>query len=166
MGSGAPLGRRAELLCRELGERAIDAGFRVATGGLGGVMRAVSHGAHRAQRYREGDVVGVLPGAEGARANPYVDIAIPTGLGMARNVLVVSMADVVVAVAGSSGTLSEMAFAWQLGKPLIALAPAGGWAAELAGRRLDERRPDRVLRADSPEQAVRLALEATTGTRG
>ena len=86
----------AEIVGRALAE----GGGTLVCGGRGGVMEAASRGAHTAAGYREGDVVGILPGADPSTANPYVDIAIPTNLGIARNVLVVSMADAVIAVAG------------------------------------------------------------------
>jgi uncharacterized protein (TIGR00725 family) len=141
-----------------LGRLAVDAGFRIATGGRDGVMAAVSEGAHQSAAYTEGTVVAVLPTYRLDDANPWVDIAIPTGTGIARNVLLMSMADVVVCVRGGSGTLSEVALAWQLGKPIIALASSGGWAERLAGEALDERRDDRIHRAMTPEQAVALAI--------
>ena len=122
-GSAAPPLRA---LAREIGRLLVERGFRVVTGGLGGVMEAASEGARSAVAYREGDVIGILPGAEAEQANPFVDVVIPSGLGIARNALVVSTADAVVAVGGGSGTLSEIAMAWQLGKPVIALA-VGGW---------------------------------------
>lgn len=159
VGQGSALRDDVAAMVRELGRRAVAAGFRVATGGLGGVMTEVSRGAREADSYREGDVIGVLPTYDASTANAYVDVAVPTGIGIARNVVLVAMADVVVAVAGGSGTLSEIAFAWQLGKPVIALRPSGGWAAKLAGRAIDERRPDVVEVADDAETAVRIAVE-------
>jgi len=159
IGQGSPLDDERTTLCRELGRRAVEAGFRVATGGLGGVMAAVSQGAHEADAYQEGDVIGVLPTYDASTANPHVDVAIPTGIGIARNIVLVSMADVVIAVAGGSGTLSEIAFAWQLKKPVIALRPSGGWSEQLAGQALDDRRPDVVEAADGAEDAIRIALE-------
>ena len=142
---------------REIGRRAVDAGFRVLTGGMDGVMEAASRGARESASWTEGTVVGVLPGADADAANPWVDVVIPTGIGYARNAIVAGSADVVVAVSGSSGTLSEMAFAWQAGKPVIAVAGTGGWAARLAGERIDDRWPDPVRQANSAGQAVRLA---------
>lgn len=159
IGNGTPISQATERLCRELGHKAIDAGFRIACGGLGGVMNAVCRGAHESDQHREGDVVGILPGYDARAANEHVDIAIPTGMSWARNVLVVAMADVVVAVGGGSGTLSEMAYAWQLGKPIVALAAVDGWAARLADERLDDRRTDTIARAASPEEAISKALE-------
>ena len=87
-----------------------------------------------------------------------MDVVIPTGVGLARNLLVVSAADVVVAVGGGSGTLSEIALAWQLGRPIIALSSCEGWAARMVGERLDERRADEVLEGASVEEVIRLAV--------
>ncbi len=140
-----------------LGKGLVDAGFRVVTGGLGGIMLAASRGARSSTAWTEGTVVGVLPQYAAGAANPFVDIAVPTGLGQARNVVVVAMADVVVAVDGGAGTLSEMAHAWQLGKPIVALDLGDGWSSRLAGEALDDRRGDVIHRAASVVQAVELA---------
>lgn len=86
-------------------------------GGLGGVMENASQGARDAG----GLTVGILPGFDITDANPYIDIAIPTGLSHARNVLVVRSCMAVIAVEGSYGTLSEIAIALKLGKPVIGL---------------------------------------------
>lgn len=166
IGAGGALSVEKETLCLELGRRAVEAGFRVASGGLGGVMAAVSRGAHRATGYREGDVIGVLPSYDADSANPDVDIAIPSGMGYARNVVLVSMADVVVAVDGGAGTLSELAMAWQLGKPVIAITGVGGWSSELAGKALDPRRDDIIEAAANAEEAVSTALRLTLPARG
>ena len=93
-------------------------GFVVVNGGLGGVMEAAARGA----REGGGIVIGLLPGDDRADANPHLTVAIPTGLGQARNALVVSAADAVVAVGGSWGTLSEIALARRAGKPVVCLA--------------------------------------------
>ena len=151
----------AELLAaaEAIGAGLVDAGLRVATGGLGGVMEAASRGARQAQGWEEGRVIGVLPGLRADSANPYVDIVMPTGMAYARNVLLVAMADVVVALGGGAGTLSEVAMAWQHQKPIVALDLGEGWSARLAGERLDGRREDRVHRATSAEVVVAKALE-------
>lgn len=155
-------GTESERLAEEVGRRAIDAGFRLVTGGLGGVMAAASQGARSAEHYREGDVIGLLPGPDPAAANEWVDVAIATGLGEARN-LVVANSDVVVAIGGGAGTLSEIAFAWMRRRPVIALG-ATGWSAELADRPLDAHtdhgapEPARIYRARDPAHAIELAL--------
>lgn len=90
-------------------------------GGLGGVMAAACRGA----RAGGGITVGLLPGIDRADANRWVDVAIPTGLGEARNVLVVRAADAVVAVGGAFGTLSEIALALKTGTPVVGLRTWG-----------------------------------------
>ena len=144
---------------RELGRLLIDAGFRVMTGGLCGVMEAASRGAHESACYREGDTIGLLPQGDPGEANPWVDIVLPTGMGHARNSLVAS-GDARVAVGGGAGTLSEIAFAWMFKRPVIAL-DAPGWSREMGGRTLDHRRrPDgRVLTAASPAEVVAVLQE-------
>lgn len=82
--------------------------------------------------------MGVVPSYRHDEANRFVDIVIPSGLQVGRNLLVVSTADVVVAVGGGAGTLSEIALAWQLRRPVVAFGD-GGWAGRLAGERLDHR---------------------------
>jgi uncharacterized protein (TIGR00725 family) len=104
-------------------------------------MEAACRGAKEAG----GTTVGVLPGLDRAEANPYVDVALTTGLGEARNALVARSADALVAVAGGYGTLSEIALALKAGKPVIGL---GSWAVE------------GVRPADSPEEGVAAALAA------
>ena len=104
---------QAEAVGRALAE----AGATVVCGGLGGVMEAVCRGAKSAA----GVTVGILPGDERSAANQWVDLAVATGLGEARNVLVVRAADAVIAVGGGYGTLSEIALALKAGKPVVGL---------------------------------------------
>lgn len=142
-----------------LGRALIDAGFRVVSGGLTGVMEAASRGAHQSARYQSGDVIGVIPTYDAATANRFVDIPICTGMQHARNHIVVATGDVVFAIAGRSGTLSEVALAWTLGKPVIAVGEGEGWARELAGRAIDDRRNDTVHGPLPPAEAVVYATE-------
>ncbi len=86
-------------------------------GGLSGAMKAVSQGFKQGG----GTTIGILPGYDKGEANEYVDMVIPTGMGLARNVLVVKTADVVVALPGQAGTLSEIAYCLQFGIPVISL---------------------------------------------
>lgn len=146
-------------LAAELGEACVDRGWRIVCGGLGGVMQAVGEGARRSARATGGDVVGLLPTLDPSTANPFVDVAIPTGLQHGRNVLVVSSGDVVVALGGGAGTLSELALAWQMDKPIVALTGEPGWAKTLAGQALDHRRSDRIHEAATVEEAVERVAE-------
>ena len=128
--------RVAEAVGRALAE----AGAVVVCGGLGGVMEAACRGAKAAG----GTTVGILPGASRADANDYVDVALATGLGEARNALVVRAVDALVAVGGEYGTLSEIALALKAGKPVVGL---GTW--EIGG----------VESVPDPREAARRALE-------
>lgn len=98
-----------------LGKEIANRGFVVVCGGRGGVMEAVCKGA----KEEGGLTVGILPSYEGEEANPYVDIRIRTGMSWNRNPLVVASGDVVVAIGGNWGTLSEIAYALILKKPII-----------------------------------------------
>lgn len=116
-------------------------GAALVTGGRGGVMAAASRGCNMAG----GIVIAVTPGTGMDECNEHAHYVIPTGLGWARNVITGIAGDVVVAVGGASGTLSEIAFAWMYSRPILALSGAGGWARDVAGRTLDHRRDDTVI---------------------
>jgi hypothetical protein len=137
----------AEAVGRELAKR----GAVVLCGGLGGVMEAVCRGV-----VAEGGLtVGILPGDNPQEANPYVKIPIATGLGYARNVIIVKSAQAVIAVGGSYGTLSEIAFAFQNGLPVIGL---NTWTiAEPGGKE------NPIIMAQEPVEAVDKALAAVRG---
>lgn len=149
---------------RALGAGLLTAGFRIVTGGLGGVMEAVSFGARHSPHWREGLIIGVIPSYRTSDANPWCDIVIPTGMQLARNILVVSTADVVVAVGGGAGTLSEIALASQLGKPIVALG-AHGWAGRVAGERVDHRSASPIRGCQSVEEAVTACVALTASVR-
>ncbi len=104
-------------MARKVGEGIAKAGAILVCGGLGGVMEAACRGAYEAG----GQTVGILPGPDRAQANPYVTVPIVTDLGHARNILIVRSSNVLVAVSGGYGTLSEIGIALKLGKPLIGL---------------------------------------------
>jgi hypothetical protein len=110
---GARLLAEAEAVGAELAAR----GAVVVCGGLGGVMEAASRGARAAG----GTTVGILPGLDRADGNRHLEVAIPTGLGEARNALVVRAADAVIAVGGGFGTLAEIALALKAGKPVVGI---------------------------------------------
>jgi len=155
-----PRGSKKRRLALELGQRLVDSGFRVVTGGLGGVMEAASKGARSSRKYRPGDVVGILPSLDPSTANPYVDVVLPTGLDMGRNLLV-AQASALVAIGGGAGTLSEIAFAWMLKRLIVALR-VDGWSGRLADQRVDGRirykgiPDDRVYGADTALEAAAL----------
>jgi uncharacterized protein (TIGR00725 family) len=128
-----------EAVAEEVGRLLARRGAVVVCGGLGGVMEAACRGA----RGEGGTTVGILPGPDRGAANPHVSVAVPTGLGEARNALVVRAADAIIAVGGAYGTLSEIALALKAGKPVIGL---GTW--EIEG----------VERAVGAEAAVDTAL--------
>jgi uncharacterized protein (TIGR00725 family) len=117
-------------------------------GGLGGVMEAACRGAKRAG----GVTVGIVPSLNPEEANPYVDIPITTGFGKARNALVVSCSDVIIAIDGRAGTLSEMGLALSYGKPVVIVKDTGGMVNSI-GKELGQR----VYSADV-ENAVKVAL--------
>lgn len=132
----------AEAVGRELGER----GAVLVCGGLGGVMEAACRGA----KVAGGTTLGILPGTDRDAANKWVDIAIATGLGEARNTLVVRAADALVAVGGEFGTLSEIAFALKTGVRVVGL---GTWELAKSGAAVEA-----FPRAGSAAEAVELAL--------
>jgi uncharacterized protein (TIGR00725 family) len=136
--------RDAEAVGRGIAE----GGAVLVCGGLTGVMEAASKGATEAG----GTVIAVLPTLSPADANPYVTYAIATGTGHARNLAVVASGDAVIAVGGEWGTLSEIAYARKLGRPVVAIQ---SWTLRnRAGTDLG------IVEADSPEDAVRSALSA------
>lgn len=147
-------------MTRELGALLMERGCRIVTGGLGGVMAEVSRGARQSSAWREGQIVGIIPGYDRGAANPYVDVVIASGAGIARNVMVVASASAVIAVGGGAGTLSEIALAWQLGKPIVGLTAIEGWGSKLVGEQLDHRHDARIMPASSAREAVELALTA------
>jgi uncharacterized protein (TIGR00725 family) len=136
IGSGAEHEARAEEVGRLLAER----GCKVVTGGLGEVMAAAARGAKEAG----GTTIGILPGTSRRDASEWIDHAVATGLGHMRNFAVASSGDAVIAIGGAWGTLSEIAFAKILGRPIVILEP--GLQVEGADR------------AATPEEAVELAI--------
>lgn len=133
----------AEAVGRELARR----GAILVCGGRGGVMEAACRGA----KSGGGQTVGILPGTHRREANPYVDIPIVTGLGEARNLIIVRSADAVIAVGGEYGTLSEIAFALKSGVPVVGL---GTWELSKGDRQVEV-----IVRATSPVEAVERAIE-------
>jgi uncharacterized protein (TIGR00725 family) len=153
-------GSRIDKVAESVGRRIVGAGYRLLTGGLGGVMEAASRGGRSSERWTEGMILGIVPGSDPGVANSYVDIAIPTALDHGRN-LIVAQADAIVAIGGGAGTLSEIALAW-MHKRLIIGVRCGGWSERLAGERVDHRirypyiHEDCVYGADNADEVERL----------
>jgi len=133
-------------LAETVGELLAQQGVTVICGGLGGVMEAVCRGA----KSKGGLTVGILPGQDPSTANPWVDIPVVTGIGEARNVAVVKSAQAVIAIGGSYGTLSEIAYALKSGIPVIGL---NTWSLSRNGR--DD---DSIIRVQSATEAVDKAI--------
>lgn len=151
IGDGDPRGPDANRIlewAEEIGQQLARGGATVITGGLGGVMRAASRGALGAG----GETIGFLPGADASEANEFVRTPIATGLGVMRNLVVVTSADAVVAVGGRHGTLSEIGLALRMGRHVVALS---SWRVE-SDHRLGG---PRVHRVQDPRDAAGLALQ-------
>ncbi|HID27098.1 MAG TPA: TIGR00725 family protein [Methanosarcinales archaeon] len=140
IGAGTCSDTLAEV-AQEIGYNIAKRGAILVCGGLGGVMEAAAHGAKLAG----GTTIGILPGYNKEDANPYVDIVIVTGISHARNVLVVRSSDAIIAMKGSYGTLSEIAFALKMEKPIITIK--GYWNL------------DGMIIAENPRAAVDLAFK-------
>ncbi len=138
-GAGA-CSREVAALARKTGLLLAQNGAILICGGLGGVMAAAAQGA----KEDGGLTIGILPGTDREAANPFIDIPLATGLGHARNAIIVRASQAVIALPGEAGTLSEVALGLKMGRPVVGLA---AWR-EIHG----------VLKADSPDEAVRLVL--------
>lgn len=147
-----------------IGKALVDNGYRVQTGGYGGVMSAAMRGARASENYKEGDTIAILPSFDAEWASEYADIVIPTGIDMLRNAIVAN-ADAVIGVGGGAGTLCEYAFSWSLKRLIIAFENSMGWSEKLAGTRIVEepRYPDipedKIFAVTTPEQAIEILKE-------
>jgi uncharacterized protein (TIGR00725 family) len=151
VGSGSCTeGSEAWVLAEEVGRRLAKAGATVVCGGLGGVMEAAARGAAEAG----GTAIGIVPGRSIDEANPHCTHVVATDIGHARNLAVVASGEVVIAVGGEWGTLSEIGFARTIGRTVIALS---SWTLKGAGAM--ESAPG-VVHASTAEKAVATALDA------
>jgi uncharacterized protein (TIGR00725 family) len=139
VGSGHVTGELYEQ-AREFGRLVAGSGGVIVCGGLSGVMEAAARGATEAG----GVSIGILPAEDRKKANPYLSYSIATGTGHARNLAVVCSGDVVVAIGGEYGTLSEIGLARKVGRPVVAL---GSWDL-----------PGHVVVAAAPEEAIEAAF--------
>lgn len=136
------------MLAERLGQLIAERGWHLVCGGGGGVMEAASRGASLAG----GTVLGILPGNNNREGNRWLTIAVATGIGEARNAVIARTSDAVIAVGGEYGTLSEIALAAKMGKPVFGLQT---WKLTPPGRGLS-----RIIQADSPEDAVHKIRQA------
>lgn len=150
-GSDCRPGDRAYALAEEVGRLLARRGALLVCGGLSGVMEAACKGA----RAEGGMTIGILPGDNRRDANPYVSIAIPSGMGVARNALVVKSGQAVIAIDGAYGTLSEIAIALAEKIPVVGLDT---WGLSLNGTPVEP-----VIVAADPQDAVEKAVQAAQG---
>jgi len=141
-------------MTEKLGRLLIDNEYRILCGGLGGVMTFICKGAQESSNYKEGMTVGIVPSLDASSTNPYIDVKIATGMSFSRNQVIIASADVVVSIGGGAGTLSELAFAWQMNKKIIALSPSGGWSEKLVGKKLNDKRTDEIFNAKNEEEVI------------
>ena len=161
-----PVPPKALRMAEDVGRLIAERKGIVVTGGLSGVMEAVSRGAKGAG----GLVIGILPGFDKGDANEFVDIAITTGMGWMRNTLTVRAADAVIMISGGIGTLNELTVAYEL-KPTVILEGTGGWSSRIRdvaydGKHLEEAKIAELHFAQTPEQAVELAFSLAARDHG
>ncbi len=145
IGAGACTDEQAQL-AEEVGRLLAENGVVLVCGGRGGVMEAACRGAQEGG----GIAIGLLPGSDVSDGNPFLTVALPTGLGHARNALVALAGSSVISIGGGSGTLSEIGLALKAGRRVITLK---SWSMK------DYRdEPAPVIAAETPAEAVALAL--------
>jgi len=146
---GSECTEEEKILARETGKEIARRGGVVICGGGSGVMEAVSEGA----RGEGGNVLGILPGSDHRQGNRHLSFAVATGLGEARNAIIARTADAVIAIGGEYGTLSEIALALKMGKPVIGIK---SWVLQ-APHRISGRA---IIEAGSADEAVTIAFNA------
>ena len=147
-------------IAEEMGRLIAINGYSLITGGMTGVMQAACRGASLADPKPENSkIIGILPNFEKNSGNEFLDISIPTGIGWARNQTVVLSSDIIIAIGGGAGTLSEIAFSWAYKKPILAFEDIEGWSAQLCGAKLDNRRNDSIIRVSAPSEAIEIVNE-------
>lgn len=125
----------------QTGVQIAEYGFGLVCGGMGGVMEQAARGC----RQKGGLTVGILPGEDFSLANPYLDVIIPTGMNIARNILIVRSALGIIAIDGKYGTLSELAYALQMHKPIVGIKT---WDVS-----------EKIIRVQSPKQAMETLIQ-------
>lgn len=151
IGSAKKVSKDIEQMAEEIGRGIAKNGAVLISGGRSGVMEASCRGAKK----EKGLVIGILP-KNREQANQYVDISIVTGMGDARNVLLVNSADIIFSICGGVGTLSEIALALKADKKVISLKQSGGVSRLLAGRLIDGKK---IISVDSVKEALKIAFD-------
>ena len=141
LGGNSAVSDEALTQAESLGRAIVDNGWLLCTGGRSGIMEAASIGAKKSDSWTGHQIIGILPNENHGGGNQSLDIELPSGLGLARNALVVRFCDVCVALSGGAGTLSEIALAWQFERPVAVMSNSGGWSERLSGMALDHRQP-------------------------
>ena len=144
----------------ELSYHLVEAGCRIVTGGMGSLQKTAHKGAKSSPSASDCDTIAILPGFDPGPALDHADVVIPTGLDLYRNIIVAN-SDVVISIGGGAGTLSELAFAWQLNRSIITIG-SEGWSSQLAGTTLDSRRSQDTLidcTNSTMEEVVKTVLE-------
>src|SRR5690606_24253162 len=148
-------------MAEEVGEEIARAGAVLVCGGLGGVMESACKGA----KENHGLTIGIIPQEEFRYANQYCDVVICTGIGYARDFIVASSADGIIAVGGGVGTLSEMSVGYMSKKPIVVVAGSGGGADLYGGKFLDERNRVPIIIASDAREAVGAILSANNNDK-
>lgn len=140
----------------KLGKLLSEREINLVTGGKLGIMEAVLKGVKNGTSENKPITIGIIQDEAKSKGNAYCDIIIPTGMGTARNKVLVNTSDIIIAIAGGAGTLSEIAFAWQMNKPIIAYTGFDGWAKQLAGTKIDHLSKYPLYSAESISEIMEL----------
>ena len=135
---GRDIDEDVQKLVEDISRMLVEEGYRIVTGGLGLLPSAAHRGAKSASNSTEADTIAILPGFDPKPAYNHADIIIPTGLDVSRNAIVAN-SDAVIAIGGGAGTLSEIAYAWQFKRPILATS-VEGWSSKIAGQVVDNRK--------------------------
>lgn len=143
---------QARILAYEVGKEVARAGAVLVCGGLGGVMESACKGS----KENNGFTIGIIPQDEFSFANGFCDVVICTGIGFARDFIIASSSDGIIAIGGGVGTLIEMAAGYMIKKSIVVIAGSGGVADTYAGKYLDERNRVPILVAKDARSAVQI----------